>query len=138
MNEHGTFLRGMVSWVGFRQCPYPFKRAERFAGETKYPLKKMLKLAMDGIFSFSTAPIRVLLLGGLGMGLFGFLYWLLTLIFSWGSTHVLLSALFIFTGLLFCGMFVLGEYIGRTYEETMNRPLYLIARTVGFDDERIR
>jgi hypothetical protein len=72
------------------------------------------------------------------MGLFGFLYWLLTLIFSWGSTHVLLSALFIFTGLLFCGMFVLGEYIGRTYEETMNRPLYLIARTVGFDDERIR
>lgn len=138
MKEHGTFLRGMVSWVGFSQCAFPFRRAERFAGETKYPLKKMLKLALDGIFSFSTTPIRFLLLGGAGLGVCGILYWLLTLIFSWGSTHVLLSAGSMLTGILLCGMYILGEYIGRIYEETMDRPLYLIARTYGFGDERIR
>ena len=126
MNEHGTFLRGMVSWVGFKQFPYEFERHERFAGTTKYPLKKMLKLAFDGIYSFSTTPIKFLML----LGIFFVLLGILVMLF-WNA---FIGAISFFSGVLLCAMYILGEYIGRIYEETMNRPLYIISRTKGFEE----
>ena len=134
MNEHGTFLRGMVSWVGFKQFPFEFERQERFAGTTKYPLKKMLKLAFDGIYSFSTKPINFILGGGIFFLIAGFIFLILCMILALNQACYVVSALSIALGILMSCMYVLGEYIGRIYEEAMNRPLYIISRSVGFDE----
>ena len=86
--EHNKFLRGLFSWVGFKQAPFEYERKERFAGKTKYPLKKMLKLASDGIISFSTKPLKVI--GGIGMAsivisFFVLLYSILSFVFKWNN-----------------------------------------------------
>jgi len=135
MREHGTFLRGMVSWVGYRQYPFEFERHERFAGTTKYPLKKMLKLAFDGIFSFSVTPIKFLSLIGIVEIIAAFVMLVLTLLLKFGSAGCIIMSVLLVGGALMLGMYILGEYIGRIYEETMDRPLYLISRTYGFEDK---
>jgi glycosyltransferase involved in cell wall biosynthesis len=135
MNEHGTFLRGMVSWVGFKQVPYEFERQKRFAGTTKYPLKKMLKLAFDGIYSFSTKPIRFILSGGVLSLLAGLVLLIVCMITKLSEGSYIVAAILLATGVLMVSMYVLGEYIGRIYEEVMNRPLYIISRTIGFGED---
>lgn len=130
MPEHNRFLRGMVSWVGFRQEPIEFVREERFAGETKYPLKKMLKLAADGIFSFSGKPFGIMRwMGGLiaGAGLLLLLALLIALAFGTvaGWLYVLAAVLAV-GGLNLFALGFCGVYFERMYDELKGRPLYVI------------
>lgn len=132
--EHNRFLRGMVSYVGFKQTAVLFDRDERHAGETGYPLKKMLKFAADGIVSFSSAPLKLITnLGFLiaGISFLGILYAIGMKIFFpetavEGWTFIVISILFI-GGVQLMMLGVLGSYIGRIYTESQNRPLYFIS-----------
>ena len=139
MPERDRFVRGMVAWVGFRQDPVYYRRAARLAGETKYPLKKMLRFAMDGIVSFSLLPLRLAVYMGLttsGLALLGVLYALALRLFTelWVPGWTLLFIAMLFLGgvqLSFLG--VIGEYIGRIYGEVKHRPLYLVKERLGFE-----
>ena len=135
MPERHRFLRGMCSWVGFRQCGIKYARAPRFAGSTKYPVRKMLNLALDGVVSFSTVPLRVLALIGLAsalLALLGIIYALVVRLFthSWVAGWAISFVVVLFLGgLQMMSIGILGEYVGRIYTETKQRPLY-IARSV--------
>ncbi len=139
--EHNKFLRGLFSWVGYKQYAYEYERQERFAGETKYPLKKMLKLASDGIIGFSTKPLKLI-------GLFGILsifisfcilvYAITSLIFKFqvitpGWTSIMFCITF-FSGIQLLASWILSEYIGRIYDESKNRPQYIIAKTINIEN----
>jgi dolichol-phosphate mannosyltransferase len=136
--EHNKFLRGLFSWVGYRQYAFKYERKERFAGKTKYPLKKMLKLAADGIIGFSTKPLKIL--GGLGfisiiISFIILIYSLLSFAFEWnnleaGWTSIMVSITF-FAGVQLLSIWVLSEYIGRIYDETKNRPQYIVDKTIN-------
>lgn len=138
MPEHNRFLRGMGSWVGFKQYPFLYQRDARFAGETKYPLKKMLKLAKDGIISFSNAPLALAMTAGLPL-LCGGGLWLLALIIlaicsvSFGSWQLILAAMALCTGLILLALGLMGEYVGRIYDEAKGRPLFTVQRFINFD-----
>ncbi len=129
--EHNRFLRGMVSYVGFKQTAVQFDRDERYAGTTGYSLKKMLRLAGDGIFSFSNAPLKVISrLGFLiaSLSVLGIIYALSVKFFTpqyavEGWTFIVISIFFI-GGVQLIMLGVLGGYIGRIYTEVQNRPLY--------------
>ena len=136
--EHNKFLRGLFSWVGFKQTPYEYERKERFAGKTKYPLKKMLKLASDGIISFSIKPLK--LVGTLGIISviisFGILiYSILSFIFKWnnltpGWTSIMITITF-FGGVILLSLWMIGEYIARIYDEAKDRPQYIIDKRIN-------
>ncbi len=140
MPEHNKFLRGLFSWVGYKQYAFKYERKERFAGETKYPLKKMLKLAADGIIGFSTKPLK--LLGGLGIisiciSFLILIYALLSFIFSWnnlaeGWTSLMVAITF-FAGVQLLSVWILSEYIGRIYDETKRRPEYVIDKKINIE-----
>ncbi len=139
MRERSRFVRGMVSWVGFKQCKVCYVRDKRFAGETKYPLKKMLRFALDGILSFSHIPLKVASAFGLLCSMISFIfiiYGLIRKIFypesaipGWASIFV--ASLFIGGVQLLC-LGILGEYIGRMYEELKGRPLYVVDEELNF------
>jgi dolichol-phosphate mannosyltransferase len=139
MRERDRFLRGMVAWVGLRQEPVYYRRAARFAGESKYPLKSLLRLATDGVLSFSHLPLRLAVYIGLigsGLALVGILYALALRLFTnvWVTGWTLLFIAVLFLGgvqLLFLG--VIGEYVGRIYGEVKHRPLYLVKERLGFE-----
>lgn len=142
MPENDRFLRGMVSWVGFKQIKLEYQRAERFAGESKYPLRKMLRFAIDGILSFSTKPLQFSI--GLGLlaasiALFGILYVLYLRLFTdiWveGWTTLMIAVLFLGGVQLIC-VGILGEYIGRIYNEVKRRPLYVVQEYLGFPENQ--
>ena len=139
MPERDRFVRGMVSWVGFKQIALPYRRVERFAGVSKYPLRKMLRFAIDGIFSFSIKPLQLSI--GLGVmsaflaliGIFAALYLrIFTSIWIEGWTALMIAILFIGGVQLIC-IGILGEYIGRIYSTVKNRPLYIAREYIGFD-----
>ena len=134
--EQARFIRGMVAWVGFRQVPFPYDRDERLAGESKYPLGKMIRFALDAVTGFSTAPLRLashmgLVLTALSLLLFAYIAigWLSgSAVQGWTSTMLVV----VFLGAV--QMFVLGmigEYLGRLYVESKRRPLYLVADVAG-------
>jgi dolichol-phosphate mannosyltransferase len=140
MPERDRFVRGMVSWVGFRQTDLPYRRAERFAGQTKYPLHKMLRFATDGILSFSTKPLQISVAMGMlcaSLALLGIVYALVLRLFTntWveGWTALFIAILFI-GGVELLSVGILGEYIGRIYHEIKNRPLYVVQEYLGFDN----
>lgn len=140
MPERDRFLRGMVSWVGFKQTALPYKRAERFAGESKYPLSKMLHFATDGILSFSTKPLQISIALGTASALialigiiFAFFWRIFTNIWVPGWTTLMIAVLFL-GGVQLISIGILGEYIGRIYSEVKNRPLYVASEYVGFAD----
>lgn len=131
MPERHRLLRGMWSWIGFPQVGLPYQRAPRFAGETKYPLRKMLGLALDGIVSFSVVPLRlVTALGFLSAGaaFLGIVYTLCVrlLTHSWvrGWAMSFIGMLFMAGVQMLC-LGILGEYIGRIYTESKQRPLFV-------------
>ncbi len=138
--EHNKFLRGLFSWVGFKQTPYEYERKERFAGKTKYPLKKMLKLAQDGIFSFSTKPLRIVGTMGIisiAISIIVLIYAILSYIFNWnnltaGWTSLMVTITFL-SGMILISLWMIGEYIGRIYDETKKRPQYVIEKTFNID-----
>jgi polyisoprenyl-phosphate glycosyltransferase len=136
MPERARYLRGMTSWIGFRQIGVSYRRDPRFAGASKYPLTKLLRLASDGIASFSIAPIRLLTRLGFVMIVFcaGVLAWTLyTRFFTHnapqGWTSVL-AVVLLLGGMQMLGMGIVGQYIARIFEETKQRPLYFVAEIV--------
>lgn len=130
MRERQRFLRGMSAWVGFRQIGVPYKRAARFAGSTKYPLKKMIKLALTAITSFSYFPLQLSTWAGAFLAGFGFLLMILFIILrAVGSAFLAGQALTVILvvflgGIQLLSLGILGEYIGRVYDEVKGRPLY--------------
>lgn len=140
MPEHNKFLRGLFSWVGYKQIPFEYERKKRFAGKTKYPLKKMVKLAGDGIISFSNKPLKIV--GALGafsiFVSFGLLiYAIISYIFklnnlSAGWTSLMIGMTF-FAGVQLLSLRIMSEYIGRIYDETKQRPQYIIEKKINID-----
>ncbi len=135
MPEQDRFVRGMVSWVGFNQIALPYRRDKRFAGESKYPLRKMVRFATDGILSFSAKPLQIsVTLGVLSslLAMFVIVYSLAMRLFTqvWvpGWTALMIAVLFLGGVQLIC-VGILGEYIGRIYREVKRRPLYIVQET---------
>ncbi len=133
--ERHRLLRGMCSWIGFRQYGLKYARAARYAGTTKYPLRKMLNLAVDGIASFSIVPLRLVTVAGFvtaAISILGILYSLFVRLFTHttvvGWTITFIGMLFL-GGLQMLSLGIVGEYIGRIYTESKQRPLF-IARQV--------
>ena len=137
--EHNKFLRGLWSWLGYKQYAFEYERKERFAGKTKYPLKKMIKLASDGIISFSTKPLKIV--GGLGI--ITILISLIILIYSlisyftghsaqagWTSLIVTVTLL---SGVQLLSLWIISEYIGRIYDDTKKRPQYIIDKKINIE-----
>jgi glycosyltransferase involved in cell wall biosynthesis len=139
LREKNRFIRGLVAWVGFRQAALEYVRHRRFAGTTKYPLRKMLKLAWDGITAFSNKPLKVAAYLGFALSFLSFVYLLVIVVAKllgkstvpgWASLAVI--NLF-FSGVILIILGIMGEYIGRIYDEAKNRPLYVVDRTRGVD-----
>ena len=137
LRETHRFVRGMVAWVGFKQTEVLYDRPGRFAGETKYPLRKMVSFAIDGITSFSVLPLRfatymgmVMILGSVGVIVWALVakYVLHQFVQGWTGIMIVV-AVFASVQLLMIG--ILGEYIGRIYEEVKRRPLYIVGDTVN-------
>lgn len=130
--ERSRFLRGLVCWVGFKKIGILYDRAERTAGVSKYPLRKMIRLAIDGITGFSTTPLKISFLVGLLATIiaFGVFIWSIiekvlfpeTTVPGWAS---LMTAIVFFGGIQLISIGILGEYIGRIYDEVKQRPLYI-------------
>jgi dolichol-phosphate mannosyltransferase len=135
MREHHRFIRGMVSWVGGKQVPVPYDRKPRFAGETKYPLRKMLSFAIDAITSFSVVPLRVvtgLALTVIGLTVCAALYVVVVKLsdphyFTPGYPSIIITIAF-FGGVQLLALGIIGEYLGRMYEAIKARPIYVIER----------
>ena len=137
MPEHHRYLRGLRSWVGFRQTGLEVERAERHSGKSKYSLTRLLKLAFDGIFAFSIVPIRVASLFGALVIILSFLYSLYALYAKLflhespqGFTALIVAVTFL-SGIVIFFLGVIGEYVGRIFEEIKARPHYVIARRAG-------
>ncbi len=138
--EHNKFLRGLFSWVGFEQKEFLYDRQKREFGETKYPLKKMIKLAKDGIISFSSKPLK--LVGGVGVLsiLLSFcilLYSICSFIFKWnnltaGWTSIMVSITF-FAGVQLFALWIMSEYVSRIYDESKGRPEYIIKEKINIE-----
>jgi dolichol-phosphate mannosyltransferase len=132
MPEHHRYLRGMRSWIGFRQVGIPVERSKRFAGESKYGLMKRLKFASDAIFAFSAIPIRAAALIGfvaIALSTLFALYAVIVKVFFHRSTPGFTALLLVVTflgGTLLLFLGIIGEYVGRVYEEVKARPLYVI------------
>jgi dolichol-phosphate mannosyltransferase len=139
LRETHRFVRGFVVWVGFRQTSVSFVRAGRFAGQTKYPLRKMVRFAIDGITSFSTLPLRISSFLGLlsGMVALGIAAWAVWVRFFVRAVVPGWTSLLFLASLGFCAQFlmigILGEYVGRIYEEVKRRPLYVVAETKNLE-----
>ena len=139
MPEHDRFVRGMIAWLGFRQTEVAFHRLPRAAGETKYPLWKMLRLAVAGAIGFSDVPLRLAIWLGLSVSVFAVLYgafvigqWFVdsNLVTGWASTIVVISFL---SGINLLMTGVMGLYVGRIHAEVKRRPLYVVETRVGFE-----
>src|SRR5581483_8465144 len=136
MPEQARFIRGMVAWIGFRQVPFVYDRAERFAGSTKYPLKNMTRFAFDALTGFSSAPLKLASHAGLWLSL-GSVLLILYIAYAWlagRSIQGWTSLMLVVVVLGAIQMFVLalmGEYIGRLYNEAKRRPLYIVQEVAG-------
>ena len=136
MPEKSRYIRGLVGWVGFRQVPVEYTREERFAGATKYPLRKMIAFAMDAVTSFSHRPLKLATMLGFSISLLSFIYIVLVLyqrfftdqtIAGWAS---IIAAVLFTQGIVLMILGLMGEYIGRIYTELQNRPLYIIQEII--------
>jgi dolichol-phosphate mannosyltransferase len=141
--ERDRYVRGLVSWVGFKQTAVEFVREERFAGETKYPLKKMIKFAMDGITSFSYKPLKLATYLGVTVSGGAFIYLIYVIcqklftdstVEGWAS---LIGINLLFNGIILIMLGIIGEYIGRIYNEAKGRPLYIVSELKGFQEEEL-
>ena len=140
LEEHFTFVRGLVPWMGFREAQIDYQVEERFAGATKYSPFRMFALAFDGIFSFSSFPLRLISLLGLFTTLFGIafgIFWLVSYMLGhvegsgWTSLVILVL---IFGGVQLLSIGIASEYIGRIYDEVKKRPRFIVESTQGLDE----
>lgn len=139
MRERNRYVRGMFSWIGFRQTAVPYTRASREAGQSKYPLRKMVRLAFDGFIGFSTAPLRFALTMGLLISVGAVLYGitLIALKLAGAGSYVpgyasLLVTLTFLSGVQLIVIGMVGQYVARIYDEARARPLYLVREARGF------
>jgi dolichol-phosphate mannosyltransferase len=144
--ERNRFVRGLRTWVGFRQTGLAYERAARFAGEPKYTFRKLFKLASDGIINFSYRPLQWIMMLGFAVGTIAILLGILVLVQYVGNfpiigynpreargwTSLILVLLFSSAVQLFC-LGILGEYLGRLFEETKRRPIYLVKKRIGLE-----
>ena len=137
IKEKNRFIRGLVSWLGFRQTSVEYIRLERFAGKTKYPFCKMINFALDAVVSFSRKPLRIASFLGFLTSFAGFGYFLYVIylklftdstVEGWSS---IISINLIFFGIIFIILGIMGEYIGRIYDESKDRPLYVVKSSIG-------
>jgi polyisoprenyl-phosphate glycosyltransferase len=146
MRERNRYVRGMFSWIGFRQTAVPYARASRQAGQSKYPLRKMVRLALDGFVGFSTVPLRFALTLGLVMAVGAVLYGIVLIALKLsGLSYVpgyasLLVTITFLSGVQLVVIGMVGQYVARIYDEVRGRPLYLVRDARGFaaggrDDE---
>ena len=141
MRETHRFLRGMTAWIGYPQIAVPYSRAARAAGETKYPMRKMLSFAWTAATSFSTVPLRLSFAVGFAVGLLSLeegIRGLLAHIFGWYTISGWTSLTILLSGIgaaLLFSVGILGEYVGKLYEQSKDRPLYLAARTYNLENE---
>lgn len=141
LREKDRFVRGLVSWIGFKQVGVLYEREERFAGETKYPVKKMLKFAIDGITSFSSVPLKLASWLGYIASVLAFLYLCSVFIQKLmgytieGWATIMVALLFLGGVQLIC-LGIIGEYIGRIFNETKSRPIYIIDTIQGSEVTR--
>ena len=136
MPEQARFIRGMVAWIGFRQLPFAYDRGERFAGETKYPLGKMIRFALDALTGFSSAPLKLASHAGLALSL-GSVLLIAYIAYAWavgrnvpGWTSLMLIVVVVGAVQMFV-LALMGEYIGRLYNESKRRPLYIVQDIAG-------
>lgn len=139
LSEHNRFIRGLVSWTGFRQTSITYQRDERFAGETKYPLKKMLTLAADGIFSFSDKPLKFILYMGIlsfTMSIFLFVFGVIASIYGWSVAMSiwLIYVIFFWGSTLLISLGIMGQYLTRIYDESRARPLYIVDKNMNIEN----
>jgi len=139
MPEHSRYLRGMVAWTGFKHDFVDYKRPDRQKGESNYTLGKLAKLGMDGVFNFSMLPLRIGFLLGLISTISGFgllLYQIFDVLINGVYYHLykwLVVILFIFMGFMFMLFWIIGEYIGKIYDDVRQRPLYVISEMKNFE-----
>jgi len=135
-NEVNLFIRGIVPMLGFKSCSVYYSRGERFAGETKYPLKKMIAFALDGIASFSVVPLRLITLTGFFLFFFSILaiVWISieklffdSTVQGWASTMI---SIYFIGGIQIMSIGIIGEYVGRNFQQTKNRPRYIIDKEI--------
>ncbi len=143
MPEQARFIRGMVAWLGFKQVPILYDRDERHAGETKYPVSKMLRFAFDALTGFSSAPLKLASHAGLALSV-GSVLLILYIVIGWlagrsipGWTSLMLVVVVLGAVQMFV-LALMGEYIGRLYNEAKRRPLYIVKEIAGGDDRRGR
>jgi glycosyltransferase involved in cell wall biosynthesis len=136
MPEQARFIRGMVAWIGFKQVPLAYDRQERFAGRTKYPLKKMMRFAFDALTGFSSAPLKLASHAGLWLS-FGSVLLVVYIAYAWaagrsipGWTSLMLVVVVLGAIQMFA-LALMGEYIGRLYNESKRRPLYIVEEIAG-------
>ena len=141
LGEHARFMKGLFAWVGFKYTSVPFDRPERKAGESQWPFLRLLRFAFDGIFSFSTIPLRLLIWLGAVTAAVALLRAAYLVVRTWvfgidvpGYASLMVAVLF-FGGVQLISTGVLGEYIGRIFTESKNRPLYIVNQIIGFDEE---
>jgi dolichol-phosphate mannosyltransferase len=147
MREHHRFMRGLSVWVGFKQVGVAYKRDARKAGETKYPLKKMVRFALDGITSFSYLPLQMATYFGFIVAVLGLIFLIAVIILrltNWtgtggesafyGQASTLVTVLF-FGGVQLIFLGIIGEYLGRIYDEVKKRPLYIVAEALGYEED---
>ena len=142
VNERNRYIRGIISWLGFKQTAVEFNREKRFAGETKYPLRKMIKFAFDAITAFSYKPLKIATYLGTFVSIASFIYLIVVIVSAiigktapgWAST---LAVSLFFNGVVLVILGIIGEYIGRIFDEVKARPLYIVARTINLENESL-
>ena len=145
ISERNRYVRGIVSWLGFKSAPVEFERKKRFAGTTKYPLKKMIKFASDAIMSFSYKPLKIATFFGVFVSVVSFIALIAMIILKLcgigeyvdGWTSLAVISLFL-NGIVLMILGIIGEYIGRIYDEAKDRPLYVIREVVNFTEENVK
>lgn len=136
--EHNRYVRGLISWLGFKQTGVGFVREERFAGETKYPLKKMIRFAADAVASFSYRPLSLATYVGVGVSVSSSAYLIFILLEKLFNSPaapgwtVIVALSLLLNGFMFIFLGIIGEYVGRIYDEAKGRPLYIIREKDGF------
>jgi polyisoprenyl-phosphate glycosyltransferase len=144
MREHHRFMRGLSVWVGFKQTGVGYRRDARSAGETKYPLRKMVRFALDGITSFSYLPLQLATYLGFAVATLSLLFLAVVFVMRLANPQALEPAFYgqasTLTSVLFLGAIqlislgIIGEYVGRIYDEVKGRPLYIVAEALGYQD----
>ncbi|GAT90792.1 glycosyltransferase family 2 protein [Apilactobacillus kunkeei] len=134
LNEPEPFVRGLVSWVGFNQTAVTYERQERNAGVTKYPLTKMIRLASDGITSFSEIPLKIVNYTGFISIITGIIYGLITIFTGISTLTFAISLMCVLSGMIMLALGIIGDYLYRTFDASKHRPQYVVSNSYGFNN----